>query len=76
MTRSTHLPRPTAAELAEFLQRCDWSAYHAARLTGVTGSTMQKCVRGELSLQGGLWRLLQVYASESVRDSLPVAVLP
>lgn len=76
MTRSTHLPSPTPAQVSELLSRAGWSAYRAAQLVGVTASAMQQVVRGESTLRGGLWLLLQVMASQSARDRLPAAVLP
>lgn len=76
MTRSTHLPSPTASELSELLKAAGWTAYRAAGMVGITASAMQQAVRGETTLRGGLWRLLQINASQAARDALPDPVLP
>jgi|CXWL01.1.fsa_nt_gi transcriptional regulator with XRE-family HTH domain len=67
---------PTAAEIRALLEACGWSAYEAAQRVGITASAMQQATRGETTLRGGLWSLLQIHASQAARDALPPPALP
>ena len=76
VTRSTHLRSPSPDEVRALLAEAKWTQARAAEICGVTKAAMENYVSARRRMQGAHWHVLEIYARESVRAALPVAVLP